>query len=51
MSTPRHSFRTYDDWKTTNPEDEFLGPDPDDRDDEPPEPDPEGDGFETVLED
>ena len=25
---------TYDTWKTTNPDDEFLGPDPD-QDDEP----------------
>jgi hypothetical protein len=26
---------TYDHWKTTNPADEFLGPDPDEEDDSP----------------
>jgi len=28
----------YDAWKTTNPDDEFLGPEPEDEDELPPEP-------------
>jgi hypothetical protein len=33
------SYAGYDTWKATNPDDEWLGPDPEDRDeeDEPPE--------------
>jgi len=30
--------RTYDSWKATNPADQFLGPEPEDEDDLPPEP-------------
>lgn len=31
-------FGSYDHWKTTNPDDQFLGPAPEDEDELPPEP-------------
>lgn len=40
---------TYDHWKTTNPEDEWLGPDPMDEGDDPDNLEPEIDRLRAML--